>query len=328
VNRGAKSGRARLRAALLAAGLAFAGASGAAFAQGWPARPIRIVVAYQPGGPADVIGRAIAPRLGERLGQPVAVENRPGASGNLGMEAVVRAAPDGHTLLLGVNALVINPLFYKLSFDPRTDLIAAAPLVEYHLALAANPALGVRGPQELVEKMRREPGRVTCATSGGQTLIACEMLASLAGAQLQMVPYKSISAMRQDLAGGFVDLVFDAPDALAPLVLDGRARVLGIAGPARRDPQLGELASLESVLPGLDLTSWLALMAPARTPAAILRRLAEETAAILQEPAIRQRIADMGGRAITLSPQAFAEYLGRQARRYEALARERGLRGE
>lgn len=315
-------------AALGAAAVAAPFAARRARAQGFPDRPVRVIQPFAAGNTLDVALRQVAEPFVKSTGQPLLVDNRPGGAGFIAAQACAQAAPDGHTLLLGVNALVINPLFYKLSFDPRTDLIAAAPLVEYHLALAANPALGVRGPQELVEKMRREPGRVTCATSGGQTLIACEMLASLAGAQLQMVPYKSISAMRQDLAGGFVDLVFDAPDALAPLVLDGRARVLGIAGPARRDPQLGELASLESVLPGLDLTSWLALMAPARTPAAILRRLAEETAAILQEPAIRQRIADMGGRAITLSPQAFAEYLGRQARRYEALARERGLRGE
>jgi tripartite-type tricarboxylate transporter receptor subunit TctC len=307
----------------LAGPIGAAATAAGARAQPWPTRPVRIVVPYGPGNLAEGAVRLIGQRVGERLGQPVVMEYKPGASGNIGIEHVARSAPDGHTLLFSVTALAINPALGKVGYDPLRDLTAIASLFQYRLVLAVRAGLGARNIDDLVAAIRR--GRLTCGSAGGQPAIACHLLGSGAGGEVVHVPYKGMGPARQDLFGGTLDAMFDTPENAAAAVTSQRAIVLGTTGPAYRHPALGEVASLAQAIPALDLRSWVGLMAPAGTPSPVVARLNTEANAVLAEPEIARQLADWGFERMPLDPEQFASLVRREVARYARLVREAGL---
>jgi tripartite-type tricarboxylate transporter receptor subunit TctC len=277
-------------------------------AQDYPAKPIRIVVPFSPGGVADNSARVVAEPLGIRLGQQVIVENRPGASGNIGTQAVAQAAPDGYTLLLGFDGtMVINPhVFAKIPFDTLADFAPVTKLGDATLILVAHPSATVRNLAELIEKARTKPFAYGTSGTGGTPHLAAELLKQRTGAQLDHIPYKGGGQAITDVVGGQIPLVFTAIATAQQYVRAGRLVGLGVPG-ARRSPALPDVPTfVESGLPGFDVSSWVGIFAPAKTPQAVISRLQKELAAVLQSAFVRERYATLGIEPVGNSPEDFA----------------------
>jgi tripartite-type tricarboxylate transporter receptor subunit TctC len=299
-----------------------------AMAQEWPARPIRLVVPLAPGGQPDIVARALAQPLGERLRQPVVIENRPGAQTSMGMESVARAAPDGYTFLFALTSLVINPHMQALAFDPAKDLVPVAPVARTQFVLVTSPALPVASVKELVAYGRNQPGKLSCAHAGGVTQVACALFASLARIELVLVPYRSNTLVANDLARGEVSLLFDGVVNSTPNVRAGRVRALAVTDATLGSEPLERLAPLAESLPGFELVSWQGIAAPAGTPAAVIRRMNEEIGALLGAPELRRRLTDLGVHPWHDSAEGFAAFLQREQQRYGRIIREAKLKPE
>jgi tripartite-type tricarboxylate transporter receptor subunit TctC len=322
------SSRARRR--LLAASLRWLAACAAlaarpAAAQAWPAKPSRIVVPFGPGGAADLLARHLARRLSDRLGQPVVVENRPGAAGNVGMESVARSAPDGYTLLLATTGAAINPAMYRLAVDPLKDLVPVVQVSLLYLALFARRELPANTPQEVFELIRARPGAVSCASYGGGTQIACELLQSMAGARVLQVLYKGPGPALTDLGGGVVDLIVDTPASAVAQVQAGRIKAIGTTAPRARRTPVGDLPPLAQAMPGFQLHGWHGLFAPAGTPPDVVERLNREVNAILDEAESRKLLSDNDLELVGGSSRAFADLVRADHARYLRIAREAGI---
>jgi tripartite-type tricarboxylate transporter receptor subunit TctC len=282
----------RLRA-LLAAWLALAAP---ALADWQPSKPVRIVVPFAPGGQPDVVARSLAGPLATALGQPVVVENRPGAGGNIAAEAVARSAPDGHTLLMGTNGpLAVSPaLARNLAYDVARDfafvtLVGTAPSL-----IAVHPSLGAATLAEVVEKAKAQPGRLNFASvgKGSVSQLSMESLAAAAGIRMVHIPYHGGPAAVAALLAGDVQLLSLNPTALLPHVRAGRIRVVAQAG-ARRSPLLPDVPTVaESGFPGLEAPVWMAVVVPARTPAEAVKRLQAELSRIIRAPETKARLWD------------------------------------
>lgn len=281
----------RIAMALLAAVFA-----AAAFPQ-YPVRPIRLLVPNPPGGASDTIARVIAPRLGESLGQPIVVENRPGSNGNLSSELAARAAPDGYTLLLGQDSqIVISPHLYQgLSVDTLRDLAPVASLINTQMVLSVNPALPVKDLREFLDYARRANPPLAYASigNGSQHHLTMEMLKARAQIDLVHVPYKGGGPATVALLAGDVAAMFGG-NSVTGHVRSGKLRGLAVAGP-RRSAAFPDLPTLGEIYPGLEVTAWLGLFAPAATPAAIVGKLHAETNRVLAEPVTRERVRAVGG---------------------------------
>ena len=298
--------------------LAFAlalGISGlpAAQAQTWPAKPVRIVVPFSPGGFADSSVRSIADRLGARLGQSVVVENRPGAGGNIGAELVAKSAPDGYTLLAGYDGtMVVNPHVYaKLGFDTLKDFAPVTKLGDGAVIIVAHPSVPANNLRELIALAKGKPGALSFGSSGtgGSAHLACEMLNQRAGIELIHIPYKGGSQAITDAVGGQVPLVCTAIATAQQFIKNGKLKALGISS-AKRDPAMPEVPTfVESGLPGFVVTSWMGILAPANTPRAIVDRLQTEIAAVLQLPDVRARYAVLGIDPVGNKPEEYAAQL-------------------
>jgi tripartite-type tricarboxylate transporter receptor subunit TctC len=317
--------------AVLAAVLALCATPPAA-AQEWPAKPVRIVVPFSPGGVADNSARVIADKLGARLGQQVIVENRAGASGNIGTEAVAKAAPDGYTLLLGFDGtMVINPhVFAKLPFDTLRDFQPVTKLGDATLILVAHPSLPANSLPELIAYSKAQPGGVAYGTSGtgGTPHLAGELLVQRSGAKLVHVPYKGGGQAITDLVGGQVPIGSLGNTPLLPHHRAGRVKILAQTTAARSASLPDVPTYQEAGMRGLVLEQWLALFVAAGTAAEVKARLAAEVSKALAEPAVRERYAQMGLEPVGGTPEDLARQYRVDYEKYGRLIKELGIRPE
>jgi len=286
---------------------------GTAHAQTWPAKPVRIVVPFSPGGFADSSVRSIADRLGARLGQSVVVENRPGAGGNIGAELVAKSAPDGYTLLAGYDGtMVVNPHVYaKLGFDTLKDFAPVTKLGDGAVIIVAHPSVPANNLRELIALAKAKPGTLSFGSSGtgGSSHLACEMLNQRAGIELVHIPYKGGGQAITDVVGGQIPLVCTAIATAQQFIKSGKLKAVGLTS-ATRDPAMPEVPTFaESGLPGFVVNSWMGILAPANTPRAIVERLQTEIAAVLQLPDVRARYAVLGIDPVGNKPDEYAAQL-------------------
>lgn len=302
-----------------------------ALAQAWPTRPIRIVVNFPPGGAADQLARAIAQPLQESLGQPVTVENRGGAGGNLGADAVAKSAADGSTLLFASGGTVsVNPHIYpKMPFDPTKDLVpvaAAARVLVFLVVRAESPVKDFAG---LLADLKAHPGRRTYGSpgNGSSPHLAGEMMKSMAGVFSVHIPYRGAAPALTDLLGGQLDYLFD-PGIAVPHIRAGRLRLLAVGSPAR-SPLFPEVPTVaEAGLKGFDADTVFGLYAPGATPPAVVGRLNSEVNRILGTPAMRERVNAIGGVPTPMSPEQFAAKMAEDSQRFGAIVRERKIIGD
>ena len=311
--------------AVLGAMLAFA-----AQAQDYPNKPIRLVVPFAPGGVADNSARVVAEPLGQRLGQQVIVENRPGASGNIGTQQVAQAPADGYTLLLGFDGtMVINPfVFPNIPFDTLKDFAPVTKLGDATLILAAHPSLPAKTLQEMIQIAKTRPLPYGTSGTGGTPHLAGELLKQRTGAQLEHVPYKGGGPAVADAIGGQIPLVFTAVASAQQYVRSNRLVALGVPG-AKRSSALPDVPTFqESGLTGFDVSSWTGIFAPAATPRAVIERLQKELAVVLQSAFVKERYAVLGIEPVGNSPEAFAAQVRDDLARWEKVVKAANVRVE
>jgi tripartite-type tricarboxylate transporter receptor subunit TctC len=307
--------------------LAFAGIAGA---QEWPAKPLRIIVPFSPGGVADNSARVVAEPLGQRLGQQVVVENRPGASGNIGTQQVAQAEGDGYTLLLGFDGtMVINPhVFPKIPFDTMRDFAPVTKLGDATLILVAHPSAGVKNLGELIAQAKSKPFSYGTSGTGGTPHLVGEQLKLRTGAKLEHVPYKGGGQAVTDVVGGQIPLVFTAI-ATAQQYVRGN-RLIGLAVPsARRSSALPDVPTFqESGLAGFDVSSWVGIFAPAKTPSGVIQRLNKELTVVLQSAFVKERYAVLGIEPVGNSPAQFGEQVKADLARWAGVVKAANVRVE
>ena len=303
-----------------------------ALAQDWPARPVRIIVPFSPGGIADNSARTIADRLAARLGQPVLVENRPGASGNIGTEQVAKGAPDGYLLLLGYDGtIVVNPHVYaKIGFDVLRDFAPVTKLGDAGVIVVSHPSLPVKDLKELIALGKSKPGSLSygSAGTGSSAHLACEMLSQRTGAGLVHVPYKGGGQAIADAVGGQIPLVCTAVAGAQQFMKSGRLRGLGLSSAKRAAGAPDVPTFIESGLPGFVVDSWVGILAPAKTPRPIVDRLHAEIAALLQTPEVRERFGILGIDPVGNSPDEFAAQIRADLARWGPVVRQANIRIE
>jgi len=311
----------------LAACAAFLFAGNAA-AQDYPSRPVKIVVPYPAGGSNDIIARIMAQRLSERSGQNFLVENRAGAGGNVGAEAVAGAEPDGYTLLLTAPPpLTINEALYKgLPFDPAKAFAPVALIAEVPIVLAVHPSLGVKDVKALVALAKAKPGTINFGSSGIGTTnhLAGELLKSKAGIDIVHVPYKGAAPAMNDLLAGHIPMMFDNIPAVLPQVKAGLINAIAVAGSSRAGALPDVPTVAEQGIAGFEASAWFGLVAPAKTPAPVLAKLQGEIAAILQMPDVKKRFVELGAEPGTVSGEAFGKFLAEETVKWGGIIRASG----
>ena len=303
---------------------------GVAQAQDYPSKPVRILVPFAPGGVADNSARVVAEPLSLRLGQQVLVENRPGASGNIGTQQAAQAAPDGYTLLLGFDGtMVINPhVFPKIPFNTLGDFAPVTKLGDATLILVAHPGAGVRNLGELIEKAKTKPFPYGTSGTGGTPHLAAELLKQRTGAQLEHVPYKGGGPAVVDVVGGQIPLVFTAIASAQQHVRTGRLVAIAVPS-AKRSGALPEVPTFqESGLTGFDVSSWVGIFAPAKTPPAIVARLHKEIGAVLQSAFVKERYATLGIEPVGNAPEDFHAQVREDLARWEKVVKAANVRVE
>lgn len=323
--------RRALRAAAVTAALALA--APAAFAQAaWPDKPIKLMVGFPAGGASDVMARLVAEKLGQALGQPVVVDNRPGAAGTLAASLVAKSPGDGYTMLLASpTAITLAPttMADRLPYSPSKDLVAVTQVNRYPLVLLATPQLGVKSVPELLAKAKAQPGKINFASFGANTSggLGTEMVKLMGKVDVLHVPFNGGAPMNQALLGGNVDVAFDTlPTALA----NARAgKLVPIAvSTAKRTPLAPELPTVGETLPGFEADSWTGLMVPAGTPPEVVGRIQAEIAKILASDDMRQRFSTMGAEGVASTPADFKAFLDAETARYAKLVKEANLKLE
>jgi tripartite-type tricarboxylate transporter receptor subunit TctC len=302
-----------------------------AFAQGFPARPIRIIVPFPPGGGTDVVARTVAPRMSEILGQPIVVENRAGAGGNIGTEFVARAAPDGYTLLVASAATAINTTLAKnLSWDLLKDFAPVVLLVHNQSLLVVHPSVPVTSVKELIVMAQAKPGQVTYASygNGSSAHLIAELFKMTAGVDLLHVPYKGAAPAVNDLVGGQVNVIFADVAAILPHVKSGKARALGI-GSAKRFEGLPEVPTIaEAGVPGFEAGGFLGLVAPAGTPPAAIEMLNGAAVKALAAPEVRERLMALASPPVGDTPAEFGRFLREQVEKWARVIRAGNIKAD
>lgn len=298
-------------------------------AQDWPARGVRIIVPFPAGGSADLLPRIVGEKLAEKWGQAVVVENRPGAAGNIGADAVFKAEPDGYVLLSAPPPpLVINRLLYpKLSYDstqfvPMT-VIAAIPNV-----LLVHPKVGVGTVAEFIALIKKNPGKLNYASQGNGTTshLTAELFKSMAGGlQITHVPYKGTAPALADLLAGQVEMMCDNLGVSLPHVRSGRLKALAVAS-LKRVPALPEIPTLADTLPGFEAVAWFGIVGPPKTPAAIAEKMANSVREVLNFPDVQRRLAELSAEPMGLSPAETAAFMKQETERWGAVIRSAGVR--
>lgn len=302
-----------------------------ASAQQYPTHPVKLVVPLTAGGPGDVMARFLAQKMSDVLGQQVVVENRAGANQNIGAEYVAKSAPDGYTLLLNGNPMLVNPAMYaRMPYDNVKDFAPITLVASFGMVLIANLDLPAKNVSELIELARKRPGEINYGSAGNGSLthLAGEVLGGMAGVKLVHVPYRGINEAVTDLIGGRVQLSFVGPPLALPNVKAGKARALGVTGPKRIGtasdiPTIAETAGLA----GYDVTPWYGVVAPARTPSAIVERWHRELVTILQSPEAKERWAVMGADPVfSRTPDEFATQIRNELGKWAKVVKESGAK--
>lgn len=302
-----------------------------AWAQDYPTRAVRIVVPFATGGPADVYARFIGQRLQAALGQPFVIENKPGAGAITGTQEAAQAAPDGYTLLMMSNTHTVNEtLIANRPYQLMRDFAPVAPVNYSDLLLVVHPSLAANSVGELLALAKGKPGQLNYASSGNGTPyhMAGELFKSMAGINVVHVPYKGSSGARTDVLAGHVQLMFDAVTAMAPQVKAGKVRALATTGKTRSSilPEVPTVA--EAGVPGYEAVIWLGLMAPAKTPPAVLRKLNAEVAKIVARPEVQQEWAAQGAVPLTMGVDDFDKYLRADIDKWAQIVRSAGIKAE
>jgi len=317
--------RRALLAAAFASGLL---ASPFALAQAWPSKPVRVIVNFAPGGAADQLARAIGQPLSEALGQPVVIENRGGANGNIGGEAVAKSAPDGYTLLMSSGGMVsVNPhLYARMSFDPAKDLVPVAAAARIAVYLMAKPSLPPANVKDFIQYAKANPGKLSFGSpgNGSSPHLAAEMMKSQAGLYAVHVPYRGAAPALQDLLAGQIDFYFD-PGIGLQHAKTGRLKLLAV-GSMKRSPLFPDVPTLhEAGLTNFDADTVFGFYAPTGTPAEVITRLNTEINKILRTKPMQDRIIALGGEALPISPAEFGAKANEDSKRFGAIIRERKI---
>jgi len=297
----------------------------------YPSRPVRLILPFPPGGGTDILGRLIAERLAASLGQPVVVENRGGAGGNVGAEAAARAAPDGHTIILAATTLAISPSLYsKLGFDPLRDFAPVSLVATVPNVMITHPSVPAQTLQEFIALAKAKPGAMNFGSGGTGTSnhLGGELFNIVAGVQLVHVPYKGVNLAMNDVLAGNVQLVLIGIPAAAPNIKSGRLRALAVVA-RERSAALPDVPSVvEAGLPELDVTTWYGVLAPAGTPRPIVMRLNAELVRIMHSPDLKERLATMATDPRTSTPEEFAAYIKQEMARWAEVVRKTGIKAE
>ena len=315
--------------------LALAGAmpivgTGVHAAQDFPTKPIRFVVPFAPGGGLDILARLFSPRLSESLGQSVVVDNRPGASGAIGLELTARARPDGYTLVLMSASHVIHAIVSKTPYDLFRDFAPVTQTSASSYVLVVSPGFAAQSVVELVAYARSHPGRLNYASSGNATLqhLATELLAGTTGIRLVHVPYKGVGSMLPDLMSGRVQMALSSATALAPAIRSKAVRPLAVTG-AQREAILADVPTMaEAGVPGFVVTQWHGVLAPSGTSREVVARLQREIAKTLRQPEVAARLAQDGTVIVGSAPQEFAAFLASEREKWGKVVKQTGIRVE
>jgi tripartite-type tricarboxylate transporter receptor subunit TctC len=321
-----------LRTPPLLAGLAAAAFALAAIGQTFPDKPVRFVIGFTPGGPSDILARAVGQRLGERWGHQVVVENRPGAGGNLAAEAVAKSAPDGYTWLLGNNSILATnqSLYRKLPYDPVKDFAPVALVAVQPNILVVHPDVKASSVRELISLAKQSPGKLNYASSGAGAAahLAGELFKSMAGLDMVHVPYKGAQPALTDLIAGQVQLMFATSASVIPYMKAGRLRALAVTT-AQRSPSVPDLPTVsEAGLPGFEATTWHGVVVPSAVPPALVQKLNQDINAVLREKDLGERLAGLGAEIMTGSPRDFADYIAREIPKWAKVVKDSGARAE
>jgi len=298
-------------------------------AQKFPDKPIRFIVPFPPGGGNDILARLLAPKLSESLGQPVVIDNRAGAGGNIGTDLAAKSAPDGYTIVIASNQVTMNPALYaKLPFDIEKDFAPIALAASVPMVLAVNPSVSANNVKELVALAKAEPGKLNYSTPGNGTPqhIAFEVFNHAAGIRIAHVPYKGTGPAIADVIGGQVQATFGTLASLEQHVKAGKLRALAVATPKRSQTMPGVPTMAESGLPGYDVSLWYSILAPAGTPAPILARLSAEIAKALAAPDVHDRLVAQGFEISYLPPEQMNDLMKRDIARWSKSLKDVGIR--
>ncbi|AQV94335.1 MFS transporter [Cupriavidus necator] len=319
-------GRRAWLAGMLTTAAAIALPSGAS-AETWPARPIQLLIPYPPGGSADLLARPVAAKLQERLGQPVVLDYRPGAGGTIASQALARARPDGYTLIMVLAAHAINASLYpKLPYDTRKDFAPVSLVANLPMILAGSPSLQATNVKELIAEARAAPGKLTFGSAGNGNTghLAGELFDSVAGIKMTHVPYKGSAQVVTAMLSGEVQLTFDSISTTLPHVKSGKLRALAVTGSQRAAvaPDVPTLA--EAGVPGISITGWYAVLAPAGTPQSVIDRLSTEIATVLRQPDLKANLATNGYEPVGSTPAALRTHIDAEIKRWSKVVKDSG----
>ena len=300
-------------------------------AQDYPNRPVRIIVPFAAGGPADVYARFLGQRLQEALGQPFIVDNRPGGGSVIGTDAVAKSPADGYTLLMMSNTHTVNEsLMQTKPYQLMRDFVAVAPVNYSDLLLVVHPSVKANTVAELVAEAKAQPGKMSYASSGPGTPyhMAGELFKAMAGVDILHVPYKGSAGARTDILGGQVQMMFDAVTVMAPHAREGKVKALATSGTSRSSVLPNVPTVSESGVPGYEATIWLGIMAPKNTPPAIVSRLNAEIVKIVSQPQVKGDWDKQGATAMTMSPAEFEKYMNADIVKWERIVKISGAKAD
>jgi tripartite-type tricarboxylate transporter receptor subunit TctC len=312
---------------LYLAGAAMAAPS-LAWAQAYPVRPVHMVVGFAAGGGADIMARLIGQALSERLGQQIVVDNRPGAGTNIATEVVVKAAPDGYTLLLANSPNSINTTLYdNLSFDFTRDIVPVASIGRVPLVMVVNPALPANTIPEFIAYAKANPGKVNMGSggNGAPDHMSGELFKAMAGVGILHVPYRGVAPAIADLLGGQVQVIFGTMPAVIALVKSGKLRALGVTTATRSD-QLPDVPAIGEIVPGYEASQWYGIGAPKGTPPDVIERLNRETNAVLADPKMQARLAELGASVLPGSPADFGKLVADETAKWAKVVKLSGAK--
>ena len=313
----------------LMAALALAAPRAMAQPAPWPARPIRLVIPFPPGGPTDIVARVLAERMSRTLGQPLVVENRPGANGNIGNDVVAKAEPDGYTVLYNTSSIALSPALYaRLPYDMLRDLAPVVQTATIPLVLAVNPGLPVQDVRGFVEYLRARPGQLSygSAGNGNVTHLAAFLLLRSQGLDAVHVGYRGSAPALVDAVGGQVQFLTDTVNSALPLIREGRLRALAVTSPKRLAP-LPEVPTIaETLVPGFDVGAWQGIMVPARTPAPVIAALNAAAMGALADSDVRAKLAEQGTEPLGSTPEEYGRILREETARWGRVIAESGVR--
>jgi tripartite-type tricarboxylate transporter receptor subunit TctC len=320
----------RLFLRLTAGAIALPALARRTLAQVYPARPLRLIVPFPPGGPTDLVGRPLAQSLAERLGQPVVIENRGGAGATIGTEAAVRAPPDGYTLLMSASSSAISASLYdKLSYNFIRDIAPVAGLVRFPQVLVVHPSVPAKTVPELIAHAKAHPGSLNFASPGAGTgpHVTGELFKMMTGAAMVHVPYRGVAPAMTDLVAGQVQVMFVVPVGLVEHIESGRLRALAVTT-TTRSRLLPQLPTVDEVVPGYEASTWFGVGAPRQTPPEIIERLNREINACLAEPAMKSRLADLDGTTLVGTPTDFAKLIAEETEKWSKVVKFAGIKAE